>query len=261
MPTPIDVWIIGGQSNASGTGGDPSRSFNVPTTSAFEYDPGTDSLVKPLDDKLVYSSGGGGTAWPAFAFIWHRQTKRLSCYVQEADSGASMHRDADLSGTWDPVASGNFSDPAITHTNEMLSHLESNNYDPTLRGMLWSQGERDGRAIKDGNLDKSQYKSKFEEVIQYFRDNLSAPDLRWCVWRTATEFDKPDEGWPQIREAQDEIAAADENVIMAYDETMQFQDRGWMDPDLLHYNQTGLNQMGIDGAKSIIDELRVRGEL
>lgn len=261
MAAPILPVIDMGQSNMSGMGGDDSLSLDVGTTVAFEYDPSGDS-ISTLNDPLIDSSGGQGTLIPAFAYQLQRETSLMSCHVQEAESGAAMHIDADANGNyWDPDEPGNLTDPAVSNYNSMVTYLSNNGYDPMGGLVLMSQGERDGRAIKDGNLTKSQYKSALEDCIAAVRSGVSEPEMTWGIVRTATEFDKVDEGWPKIREAQQEVVAADENVIMVYDETMQFQDRGWMDTDLLHYNQTGLNQIGLESADSVVSHFRSSGVL
>ncbi len=63
------------------------------------------------------------------------------------------------------------------------------------------------------------------------------------VSRTGRPNSADTSGFQDVRDAQDEVATADDFVVMAFTGAVDFPGEGKM-ADELHYDQTGLDEMG-----------------
>lgn len=148
----IDVFAIGGQSNAQG--------FNGATTSAlaalltpqvpagcFQYYGGT---ISAANDPVGNASPS--SAWPAFCAAYRAATGRNILLVPSAIGGTNQ------SYLTQALVLNNWDDPAISSTGTLAPNLVANvnaamtaaraaSYTPTFRGILWSQGENDAGSI------------------------------------------------------------------------------------------------------------------
>lgn len=229
----IDVWIIAGQSNALGNGGDQSQAPSVSSDVAYEYRPGTDTLVDFADNS---NSDVMGAAWPAFADEYNSLTGRRICVVQTAVGGTAQAAEADDgSGNWD--TSGNLFDNAVADGNAMLQHLSNNGYSPNFWGVLWSQGETDAQALNAGNITLETYGTALSEMVTRWRDEFGDN----TVFLQAVTS-RENETWGRVADAQ--VAVATEHPWHKLSEVSRwFDPRGLMTDDV-HYNQTALNEMG-----------------
>jgi len=203
------------------------------------------------------STGGQGTAWPAFAIEYYNQTGRKAAYMLEGESGAAMHYDARTgsgNGWYDPQVDGNHTEDTIAAINDGLSWLSNNGYDPTFRGILWHQGERDAQEIDNGTITKTEFKNAFERMRDEFRTQLGMPEMP--IW--IHELGKPDSGdtggFQDVRAAQREEARADADVHLVSDKQKEFPSMGYMDDDV-HYNQDGYNLMGEVGGLNVASRI------
>lgn len=251
-----DVFVVAGQSNAVGQGNS-SDSPDVEDGTALQYNRlDTEELVT-LDDPVGEDNSpedrqaDTGSAWPAFAVEYYEETGRNSIYVPFSVGGSEQSdktgRDADVS--WS--ASGNLDDWAQDKLNEALDFLDAEDYDYTLRGIVWHQGERDARAIDDGDMDKSDYKTAFEDHIDRWQDEFGS-DFRWFILQVGHEDGGDTDGYIDVREAQAEVANDREYVHMVSTLQKDFPDDGKLS-DSVHYNQTGLNEMGTEGGTNTAD--------
>lgn len=248
-----DVFPIGGQSNAEGRG-DSSLSPDVGAGNAFEY---TSNELVQLDDPV--GDAETGSAWPAFAVEYFSRTGRESVFQEDA-TGASRMTEAEAgngnNGVWDPD-SNDLYDAMITDINEMLTYINNQGDDPTIRGILWWQGESDAQNIDGGAITKADYKDATEQMIDAFRTDLSLPDLNFFIIQIG--YDNPDggtgdtQGYQDVRAAQEEIAQENENTYLMSDRAKEMIDEGRVSPSNggTHPDQSGLDIIGTQSAINV----------
>lgn len=244
----IHLFAVGGQSNANGKG-DETASPDVSSDVAVEYSPANDAIESPLDDP-VGDGESDGSAWPAFAQKYYSLTGVKSAIVVSAVDGSAQDAGADAgSGNWDDT--GNLRGQLVTDVNNAISKLESAGYDVVFHGILWSQGERDAQAIDNGDITQSDYKTAFEGMVDYF-DGEFGDSWNLHLLETGRPNTGDTAGFRDVREAQRQVANSKERVILSSTIQQTFPPRGWHTDDL-HYNQTGLDNMGRQAAQSILE--------
>lgn len=245
------MFLAAGQSNAMGITGDASRTGAVrcDTLTAYEYDCNNNRLVYLTDpvglsglgfDRALY-----GSAWPALAKRYHDLTGDTVVIVPAAKNASSLLQESDIIAGANWSASGQLFANAVTKVNraETLAGV-------ALCGIVWLQGETDAIAINDAVITKAQYKAGLVNLIARFRTAFGAT-VPFYIIRIGTDYTRDDAGFKQVREAQDEVGAADSLTEIVYRNTINFRALGWM-TDGIHYSQTGLNQAGAGSADTIV---------
>ena len=251
---PIDIFLVGGQSNAQGQG-DSSTSPTVATNAAFLWDQTPGELVQ-LQDPVGDNSLGGeiandGSAWPSFANKWIELTGRRPMFAYHAKGATTQVEEADiaLNGTWDINDATPLTDDAVTKINALMAYLTSEGLEYTLRGVLWSQGETDAIRIDDATITKAQYKTELDSMISDFSTNITGTPS-FYIFRTGTLEAGDTSGFVDVRAAQDEVAVVRSDTTIVFDNAVNYPAEGKM-ADSLHYTQAGYNEMGETGAISI----------
>lgn len=243
----LDVFLIGGQSNALGHG-DSLQSPAVPSGAAYEWDARNQRLTDANDPV-----GGAktGSAWPALAVRYHDLTGRRLVLVPAARSASAQHVSAtEGGGNWDET--GQLYGAATQALRSALDRLTAEGQTPVFRGVIWDQGGRDAQAIDAGKTTKEQYRSALTAMIGRFRADFGASTPFWII-RLGTDSGSDSRGWREVREAQEEVAASLPNTHIAYRETVGFYPT--FHRDRFHYNQEGLNRIGAGAAHYIAQEL------
>lgn len=250
----IDLFLVGGQSNAVGRG-NAAESPSVLSGVGVEYVNATDTIIDPLDDPVQGNNDAAdtGSAWPAFLNEYNNLSGRNIAIVGAARGGSAQNADADEgSGNWD--SSGSLQDDAVMAINNAISKLEGEGYDVNFRGVLWHQGDRDAQEIDAGGIAKSDYKTAFENMITSFRDDLNMPNMPFWVFELGQLDSGDTSGFQDVRDAQNEVALSDVNTSIVSDIQKNFPSENKMS-DEIHYDQTGYNEMGEQGATNITNEL------
>jgi hypothetical protein len=242
------LFLVAGQSNAVGMG-DSTLSVLCKPGTAFEYRETTHSLV-PLTDPvgenhLDFESARTGSAWPAFAQRFHELTGQPVVIVPAARGGSSGHAKAELNnyGTW--AENGKLFTQAIAKTNRALALTGL-----PLEGIVWLQGERDANAINAGQLTEAEYQQSLEQVIERFR-NAFGKQVPFFIVQTGFYRNHSRAGFEAVRRVQQRVADEETGICLAYDQTGDFEARGWMKDDI-HYSQLGLNEIGKSVAESMV---------
>lgn len=137
----IDVFAIGGQSNAQGQGGDATLSPIVPAGKVFQYSAGVMSAGNDPVGNAAPSS-----AWPAFGSALYGATGRPVLLVPSAVGGTNQSALITIGSThWD--IGGTLAPALVTNVNAAMAAARAAGYTPTFRGILWLQGENDAGAI------------------------------------------------------------------------------------------------------------------
>tara|TARA_B100000945_G_scaffold299730_1_gene280663 strand:- start:416 stop:1243 length:828 start_codon:yes stop_codon:yes gene_type:complete len=236
------VFVIAGQSNASGVG-DSGKSVFVPNKKVFEYNSLLDTLEVLKDpvgqNHLNFQVAQTGSFIPALAYKYSELSNNEVIIVQAAKGGSSLTAEAEQNNWGNWGKRGKLFSSSLQKTNKALEDSKFKKVD----AIFWSQGENDGAAIFLGKISKKVYKTSLKKLIKRFREKFK--DVPFIIIETGSfEGDESKSNcYQQIREAQREVAEEMENVYIGYNETEFFIERGWL-KDVVHYNQIALNDIG-----------------
>ena len=237
------VILLAGQSNATGQGDKMVSNSLFNTGKGFEYDVSLDS-IKLLQDPAGQKwkdlePANSGSILPAFVYSLNQKTNQPVVVISAARGGSSCHQKAELSnyGTWDITGK------LFHQTHEkVLAALKITK--SKLSAIIWMQGERDANAINDGILSDKEYKQSLISLIGRFRKEFGK-NVPFYIVQTGYQSGRPILGNNHVRKMQQEVAKELEYVFIAYDKTTSFLDRSLM-KDHVHYNQNGLNEIGLE---------------
>ena len=247
----MDVWLIIGQSNARGRGEDSTQSPNPAPGTVYQYY--GDSLR--IMDNEIYDAFQS-SAWPSFGITYNSLTKRKLCFVPTAVSGTPVLYQSFAPG--DPLSylnwgdSGVLYDSSINRLDSAIAKIKESGYNPVFKGILCIEGESDALAINAGYpVTGTMFKDSMLHMISKYRNHLG-PDVPFYLYKIGSRSATSDVGFLAIRNATDQIAAADplRNKIVfwgAYD----FIARGML-RDAIHYNTAANNEMGRVSAENIV---------
>ncbi|MBO9617456.1 MAG: hypothetical protein J7539_00355 [Niabella sp.] len=242
------LFLVAGQSNGVGQG---DASLSVKNTAAplYEY-VFTNNAFRPLADpvgqeELHLQQAHTGSAWPAFAATYHQLTKDTVIIIAAARGGSSCNYKAELPGmgTWDVTGRLPLFDSAVLKAKAATALSKRQ-----LKGIIWSQGERDANAINAGQLTPEEYEQTLRLLINRFRNALG--DTPFYIIQTGYYRGHPKMGFDAVRKAQAQLCNTMQQVYIVYDQTGTFEQKGWMKDDI-HYNQTALNEIGAIAAQAI----------
>lgn len=249
QPEEMDVFLVAGQSNASGKGV-ASSSPNPQANTVYHWYPGAFNMVT---DEV--GNANTGSAWPSFGITWHALTGRKICFVPCAVESSAQVAAADTgAGNWD--TSGTLYGISVTNTNSAIADITAAGYTPKLRGILWSQGETDAAALNSATIASGDYTTALTTMVANYRTALGA-DLQFYLFRTGTRTDQSDTGYATIRGLQDTFCYGDPlRNRMVFRNAVDFPNRTpSLMGDVVHYSQAGYNEMGRIGAETIVGGL------
>lgn len=232
----IDLFFVGGQSNAIGKG-DSAESPTPDSTKAFLYESGGSitTITDPVEDADT------GSAWPQFASDYIRLSGRNVGITVYAVDGSAQVAAADSGvGNWD--AAGALYAAAVTQYQAAIAAFEADGWIVNVKGILWLQGEQDAVKIGTATITAEDYKAALAAMLVRFRTTFG-DDFPMYMVRTGTRTSSSDSYSRTIRQAQEEVSRADPRLIIATRETVDFPNTSQME-DTVHYNQSGLNLVG-----------------
>lgn len=248
------VFLVAGQSNASGVGDSKSSPICLPNT-AFEYSFTSNSLITLKDptgiDELGFEKAKSGSAWPAFAKSYNALTDEQVVIIQAAKGGSSCNPDYYPHLRWD--VDGELLKSAILKTQNALALINR-----PLSGVIWIQGEADAVFINDKKFSREGYKRSLRNSINSLREMFGG-NLPFYIVQTGLADGLNPYGFEQIQLAQEEIAKEVEHCSIIYPFTKLFLDAGLMG-DYIHYNQKGYDVVGRSCAHAI-HEIEKTGKL
>ncbi len=267
----IDVYLIGGQSNATGQG----YMKNIPPD--FEIDKSV---------KFFYSQylGGGGNAMEWGPLCQASETpdkfgvelsmgttlKQLSpdreiVLIKHALSGSNLYEQ------WNPGKNKN--DTAnfgpefrkFIHTVETgIRELEALGYKPKIKAMVWQQGEADARDIA-GIENNRNYGENLNHFIKRIRKQLNAPKMLFVYGYVIPVPLERFTGREEVREAQrnvdqnsgHKLAVKGAFVVETDDLPLRCDEPNSPYPnDKIHFNTFGILELGKRFANKINQELK-----
>jgi Carbohydrate esterase, sialic acid-specific acetylesterase len=240
---PIDVFLVSGQSNATGVG-KASQAPRPLSGTVFNYYNGTISEFDPFGPNT-------GSAWPSFGVTYYNLTGHKVLFVLSAVGGTCQTDQCAAYShalSWD--VSGTLVQASITALDTAVIALTAAGYAPILKGVLWDQGEGDAEAINGGAVSPAMYQSALAAMIDRYRAHYGS-SLPFYIFLSGTEPGQ-ETGYAAVRNAQTQLAASDPNTKIIFQDAVNFPARGWMQSDNLHYAQPGFNEMGKQGAQNVV---------
>ena len=255
---PIDVVLIGGQSNATGQG----YVRNLPQSFTLNKDVllwhsatlngGPNSARRWLPLRPASESPDRfGVELSLGTALARRFPNRHWALIKHGLSGSDLHT------LWAP-GNGGTQKPGreyrlfIETVREALAALRAEGYDPHLRGMVWQQGEADARF--DAPPTSAQtYGQRLRAFIEAIRRDLNAPDLPFLYGTVMPLPAKRFTGRDLVRQGQRQVsensghslATPGAHLIPADDLQMRCTD--WRTPypkDDVHLGTFGLLTLG-----------------
>ena len=251
LPEQADLVLAIGQSNMKGRG-DSSASPSVPNGTAFGYL--SNGLFRSLQDPVGEgnSEADTGSLLPAFANTWRTTTGRSVICVPKAVGGTVLLPAADSgAGNWEK-SSGTLYYDAIGDANAALAAMGQ--YTAFTVGetyVLWAQGESDAIALNAGTsgVSASSYQSALESIVANLNADLSSGLDHFFLFELGVLANDPtNASWTAIRDAQGLAMGNVSLGSVVATSAKTFHTTGRMKADNLHWNQTGLNDIGAEGA-------------
>lgn len=265
----IDVYIIGGQSNATGQG----LMRNIPAS--FEID----GRVYIYYSKYL-TGGKSAECWTGLCQASDRKEKfgvelslgtALKRYFPHREIALIKHSlsGSNLFAQWNPgnragEKQGEEYAKWLDTVNEALKALKAMGFEPIVRAMVWQQGEADAREV--AGLDNSRnYGENLKNFILQVRDALSAPDMLFVFGEVMPLPAARFPGRTMVRNAQ--IAVSEhsctplsvKNAIWVEGDDLQMLSTDYQTPaptDDVHLGTFGLLNLGERFAKVIYDNLK-----
>jgi len=171
----IDVWALMGQSNANGvaTPPVPPAPLNVQDNLYIDKqkNPNVAGFLEATTWGTVqtrYPNGFGITYGPeiAFAYEMQQRTGEKVAIIKTAQGGSGLQQH------WLP-ATNDVYPWALAKIQSSLADLVTLGYEPTLKGVLWVQGETDATNLAPSNA----YSENLATLFDTLRTDLNAPEL------------------------------------------------------------------------------------
>ena len=179
---PIDVYLIGGQSNATGQGymANLPEGF-TPNAKVLLFHSGKPHLNSGAEPNtwmpLRQASESPDRFGPELGFgnrLAELRPARPIALIKHAHSGTNLYKE------WEPgkdAADVDHFGPqfkTFVETVQLgLKALGAQGYEPTLRGMIWQQGEGDSKIERSA----SDYGKNLAHLIARLREQFQAPDM------------------------------------------------------------------------------------
>lgn len=265
---PIDVYLIAGQSNATGQG----YMANLP--GGFEPNP---KVLLFHSGKPHLDSGNEPNVWrplhqasespdrfgPELGFGNRLAELRPStpiALIKHAHSGSNLYKD------WAPgkdAADVDHFGPqykTFVETVEAgLKALRAQGYEPTLRGMIWQQGESDSKTDQTA----SDYGKNLAHFIARVREQFQTPDLRF-VYGYVLPPPSAGQNRDLVRQGEKDVAQDSGNglavtgafVVATDDLSQRANDANTRYPsDHVHFGTAGTLELGRRMAEKMVERV------
>jgi len=253
--TELDVFILGGQSNAAGRG-DMSE---LPDSSVF-YN----------ENIMLYHSPNMNSGQPAGQWTTLRPASNTAGYfgpeIGFGDIMSELYPDrhlaiikhavggTDLGANWNP---GNYAGDTthfgpqyaifVETVNSGINSLIAQGYTPVIRGMLWQQGERDAR---DGSFGPA-YDRNLSHFIKRVRAEFSAPNLPFIYGQVLPVVLAGYDYRDQVRQGQFNVDEGSGHLNATDGARLVMADDLPMNSDNLHVSALGQIELGTRFAQAI----------
>ena len=267
---PVDVYLIGGQSNATGQGYmiNIPEDFTIDTTVMFFYSDGL---------------GGGGVSmqWGPLCQASETPDKfgvelsmgsalKEQCPDQEIALIKHALSGSNLYAQWNPGSNNTDAHDfgpeyqIFIHTVDVaLKELRARGYEPGIRAMVWQQGEGDARDIA-GMENSINYGKNLRHFIQRVREQFNAPDMLFVYGYVIPVPLERFTGREEVRTSQAHVdqgsghplALKGAFVLETDDLPLRCDEPDSPYPDdRVHFSSYGIIELGLRFAGKIMEEL------
>jgi hypothetical protein len=258
---PIDVYLIGGQSNATGQGylDKLPQSFSI-NTNVLLFNSGSPHLnsgAAPMTwVPLRQASESPDRFGPELGFgnrIQELSPGKKIALIKHAHSGTNLYGDWNPGKDMNDVAHwGEQFKVFVDTVNSGLQGLRDQGYQPTVRGMIWQQGESD---INQGHA--RAYGRNLAHFIGRVREQFGVPDLRFIygyVYPPPNNQVGRDDVRLGDQNSGDPLAVKEAFAVETDDLSQRADDPGTPLPnDHVHFGTKGNLDLGIRMAEKMID--------
>jgi hypothetical protein len=279
---PIDVYLLGGQSNMQGTARSsklPAGLLSIPGIRLYTAGSGVNGAIA---NQWVGLQPANGSSFGPEIGIGERMLDlcpgKAIALIKYAASGTSLEigwkpgANAADTGNWGPEFNA-----FVRTVNNGLTALETQGWQPVIRGMCWFQGEqdaKDGLDVPESNTSADDYGANLAHLIarvrQQFAAHAAAEGIRFVPGQVlpyappggdvATRFPGRDlvrQGILAIDEesgAPVSVANTKSVATNATEHPTHAQDNdGYRDADEVHLNATALLALGRAMAYGMLD--------
>lgn len=261
----VDLIVFAGQSNMAGNGKgartplvdpligvefravtDPTKLYAIDeTTLPFGCKENSDTDTDKIND--VYYEGSlckKGDLVPSFITEYHAVSgsRVVAVSASKFNASSTMWANPD-----EKLSSG-----LVERFNTAETWLTENGYTINNRAVVWLQGETDG----DDQIDPETYISNVRTTFDYIKENSSIENF--YIITIGKHYDKftanAFEDYDPIYEAQKRLCEENEDIFLISEITQTLTYGGSearYNKDGVHFNQTGLNEIGEDAGKNM----------
>lgn len=262
----IDVYLIGGQSNATGQGyvRNIPKNYKIDTSVLFYY-------------SRYLNQGQGGEQWGPLCQASETKDKfgvelsmgtKLQTYYPNRKIALIKHAlsGSNLFNQWNPgnkpgSKRGAEYDKWLTTVQKGLENLKEQGYTPIIRAMVWQQGE--GDALNSAGMENSaKYGENLKNLILEIRKALNAPDMLFVYGEVMPMEAERFTGRALVRQGQIDVSEAAktelsvENAILVEGDDLQMRRTDYRTPmpeDDVHLGSFGILTLGERFAKTIYE--------
>lgn len=236
--TVLHVFLAAGQSNMSGRGLPSGAAQDPVDPRIFEYGAkhaAFRSAKVPLD---MHDHATGLSPATTFAREYLKnQPGNVGVLIIPAAHGGTGFSNVQRGLTWYVGAASDPGDDlpalAVRQTRQGIAAARTAGYGADLKGILWHQGENDSW------LTTSQYSTRLDALIAFFRTQLDAPKLPFVVGQMAPEGIAATPGRINVDRSHRQTPARVEHTGFAFSMT-----GGVNSGDLTHFSRTGVEYLG-----------------
>lgn len=240
----VDVILFMGQSNMAGRGDNLSLVPFVEQTAGYEYRAVSqpDRLVPVTEPFGALENNPDGVYEPGMKSGSMVSSYMNACYENTGVPivGVSCSKGGSSILEWMPGTA--YWRDAVDRYEKAVEWLKNHEYQIRSISIAWCQGCTDG----DNGMDSQEYK---KNTRTFFEEWFSLGVQQIFLIQTGNHRDEVSLYVP-VQEAQEELAAEMDGVIMVSRQLKEFRERGLM-RDCYHYKQAGYNIVGTEaGAAS-----------
>ena len=251
------VILLGGQSNASGCSRDDYLKQNVSAEQYTEYDAGYDNVyinyyatgtnASNAFVKCATRQGeAGGFFGPELGLaqqLHEQYPDRMFFIIKYAWGGSNLHKEWRAPSSFGKT--GELYRQFVTFVDTSMKYLESKNYDVTIEGMCWMQGESDAFAPDNA----ADYKANLTNFIRDIRKryaHYAAPDGIAFVDATIAANPAYWVYYADVNASKQAVAAADPMTVLidTNAEGLGCSAEPADAPDLAHYDSMSQIKLG-----------------
>ncbi|WP_242121034.1 sialate O-acetylesterase [Aestuariivivens sediminicola] len=267
----IDVFLIGGQSNATGQGymKNIPTTFKIDTTVLFYYSKWLGGHGQPMTWQPLCQASETpdkfGVELSLGSKLQQLYPDRKCAIIKHALSGSNLYEQWHPGeNNQDTLHFGEEYEKFIHTVQRGIKELKNEGYQPTIRAMFWQQGEADARDIA-GIENATHYGSRLKRFIQRVREQLEVENMLFIYGYVIPEPLPRFTGREEVRHAQKmvdqnsgDVLSVNRAFVVHTDDLPLRRDEpdSPLPNDVVHFNTLGILELGERFALRYHQEIR-----